>query len=121
MMEQKQSMLHDAMSEDVLQLLKFVDWILENKIPLCDKRCLIKDIDTEFGNVKSNYCERETCPDLILKLLSDNVRSRQEYLRIVQELLFDAIGLLINHDQHEDKDWKKDYEELFVRFNKFDF
>lgn len=59
---------------DVHSLLEFVDWILESKIPLCDKRCLIKDIDTKFGNVKSNYCERESCPDLVLKLLVDNIR-----------------------------------------------
>ena len=60
--------------DDVRPLLKFVDWILESKINLCDKRCLMKDIDTEFGNIKSNYCERESCPDIVLKLLADNVR-----------------------------------------------
>ena len=59
---------------DVNQLLNFVDWILKNKPALCDKRCLMTDIDTEFGDIKSNQCNREACPDLVLKLLVDNVR-----------------------------------------------
>ena len=60
---------------DVRELVKFCDWILNSKISLCDKRCLMQDIDTEFGNIKSNYCERESCPDLVLKLLLDSVRA----------------------------------------------
>ena len=72
---EKEPLSSDAVLDDVRPLLKFVDWILESKIHLCDKRCLMKDIDTEFGNVKSNYCKRESCPDLVLKLLADNVRA----------------------------------------------
>ena len=73
--ETSKSLSSDAVLADVRPLLKFVDWILANKIPLCDKRCLMKDIETDVGNVKSNRCERESCPDLVLKLLADNVRA----------------------------------------------
>ena len=64
-----------AQLSEVRELVRFCDWILNSKISLCDKRCLMQDIDTEFGNIKSNYCQRESCPDLVLKLLLDSVRA----------------------------------------------
>ena len=33
------------------------------------------------------------------------------------DLLHDAMGLLMNHDQHEDEGWKADYEELVKKYN----
>ena len=57
------------------ELVNFGDWILASKIQLCDKRCLMQNIETGFGKVKNNQCDRESCPDLVLKLLLDNVRA----------------------------------------------
>lgn len=65
--------------EEISELLKFVDWILESKIPLCDKRCERKEINTSMGTVKTNECKSESCPDLILKLLVDNLRFDVNY------------------------------------------
>lgn len=67
-------MTNNSLIDDVRQLLTFVNWILESNIPLCDKRCLMKDVDTEVGNVRTNSCNRETCPEFVLKSLVDNVR-----------------------------------------------
>ena len=57
------------------ELVNFGDWILASKIQLCDKRCLMQNIETDFGKVKSNQCDRESCPELVFKLLLDNVRA----------------------------------------------
>lgn len=57
------------------ELVNFGDWILASKIQLCDKRCLMQNIETDFGKVTSNQCDRESCPELVFKLLLDNVRA----------------------------------------------
>ena len=36
-----------------------------------------------------------------------------------EDLLHDAIGLLMNHEQHEDEEWKKDYEKLVAKYNEY--
>jgi hypothetical protein len=63
--------------KDVKELLEMVDWILVNKIPLCDKRCTNKSsVSTSMGslNPENNECTRPVCPSVLLKLLSDNIR-----------------------------------------------
>ena len=40
----------------------------------------------------------------------------EEFFAAAQALLDDAIGLLMNHEQHEDEEWIADYEELIRKY-----
>ena len=45
------------------------------------------------------------------------MRSEKEIRQNIAELLHDAIGLLMNHEQHEDDGWIADYEELVKKYS----
>lgn len=48
-----------------------------------------------------------------LKCFSEHLKSE---LDKKDELLHDAIGLLMNHEQHKDKEWLADYEEVIKKY-----
>lgn len=49
--------------------------------------------------------------------LADAYREQQESINRVVQLLDDAVGLLHNHEQHDDPLWKREYEELCKKYD----
>ena len=42
-----------------------------------------------------------------------------EYIRNIASMLHEAMGLLMNHGQHEEPDWLAEYELLCTKYTEF--
>jgi hypothetical protein len=52
------------------------------------------------------------------ELTADRVVELYESIQFYSDLLDEAMSLLMNHDQHKDKEWIEDYESLLFRYKK---
>ena len=53
-------------------LISFANWIVDSKIPLCDRRCEYKKIKGNLVSINSS-CSRQMCPDTILSIIMDRI------------------------------------------------
>jgi hypothetical protein len=83
---------------------------IKEKVKNCD------ETNKEGRARKGAYID---CITMIKEIRQCSDSGRNAVLADVRaELLHDAMGLLMNHKQHEDKGWKKDYEELNKKYSK---
>ena len=58
-------------------LVSFANWIVDSRIPLCDRRCEYKKLDTKLVKINSS-CNRSMCPDIVLSVIMDRINFKGE-------------------------------------------